>query len=93
MNDRKSDDAVPRPDNRRPDTFHVFVRHDDTTYFLAPDGTFVPDLEKGCAFHDFQDAREVVDGMMKGRNLSRTDEPGVMKNAWKWIEGGTKPSD
>lgn len=85
MDDTTTDPSGPLPSKRKPDVYHVYVQHEDVSYFLAPDGTFVPELEKGRAFHDIQDAFDVVNQITEGRNLSRRDEPGVMVNAWKWV--------
>lgn len=83
--------SAPRREHEA-DVYHVYVRHDDVAYFLAPDGTYVPELEKGRAFDDIQDAFDIVNKMTNGRNLSRKDEPGVVFNAWKWMgTDGVKP--
>lgn len=68
----------------RPDEYHVYLRHDDAIYFLAADGTFVPDLEGGRAFDKIEDAFEVINAMTDGRDLPREHEPGVVRNAYRF---------
>ena len=69
---------------RRPDEYHVYLRHADRTYFLAEDGCFVPELERGRAFTRIEDAFEVINRMVEGRALPREHEPGVVRNAYRW---------
>ena len=71
---------------RRPDEYHVYVRHDDVPYFLAEDGTFVPDLDRGRVFDQIEDAFEVINRMTDGRELSREHEPGVIRNAYRFYK-------
>jgi hypothetical protein len=84
--------SLPTPRPRRPDEYHVYVRHADVTYFLAEDGTFVPELERAKAFIDIEDAHAVVNRMAEGRELGR-DEPGIVRNARRWIGGWSGGSE
>ena len=68
----------------REDEYQVYVRHDFVTYFLAEDGTFVPDLGQGRVFHAIEDAFQVINRMTDGRELPRESEPGVLRNAWRF---------
>ncbi|KQP80326.1 hypothetical protein [Methylobacterium sp. Leaf117] len=84
MTDVPSERSSAAQVGRRPDEYHVYVRHAGVTYFLADDGTFVPEQRKGRKFMDIEDAHAVLNRIADGRELGK-DEPGIVRNAWRWV--------
>lgn len=72
----------------RMDEYHVYASHDDVTYFLTQDGTFVPDRERGRVFADLDEVFDVMNGMTEGRDLPSESEPGMVRNARRWLKPG-----
>ncbi|MBK3403821.1 hypothetical protein H0176_10785 [Methylorubrum populi] len=72
----------------REDEYHVYVRHDEVTYFLAEDGTFVPDLDRGRVFYELEEVFDIINRMTEGRDLPFESEPGMVRNARRWLTPG-----
>ena len=66
----------------RADESHIYVRHDGDAFFLAEDGSFVPELGNARVFISWDDAFSALDALIGDRDLGN-DEPGVVANAWK----------